>query len=189
MPTRSRRPRRQRPPLRARLVDAPGFVDENEFPRIQVELRPKPRLTLLQDVRALLLLGMRGLFLNVISWRSKKRQITDEEKCSPQLAINRSLDFQQRHIRLTANQSEQIIAMRLNAVRPTIPARRRRGNLAGRPGNAKPSVPRWRCSPRNVWPPHCATSPFQHSVHNTFAKIVRKRHHSPPPSRGEPQES
>jgi hypothetical protein len=65
------------------------FVDENEFPRVQIELRPKPRLTLPQDVRALLLLGVRGLFLKVISWRSKKRQITDEEKCSPQLAINR----------------------------------------------------------------------------------------------------
>ena len=68
----------------------PGFVDENELPRIEVELRPKPSLTLLQDVRPLLLLGMRGLFLNVISWRSKKRQITDEEKRSPLLAINRS---------------------------------------------------------------------------------------------------
>ena len=65
------------------------FVDENEFPRVQIELRPKPRLALLQDVRALLLLSVRGLFLKVISWRSKKRQITDEEKCSPQLAFNR----------------------------------------------------------------------------------------------------
>jgi len=33
---------------------------------------------------------MRRLFLNVIPWRSKKRQITEEEKRSPQLAINRS---------------------------------------------------------------------------------------------------
>jgi hypothetical protein len=53
-------------------------------------LRPKPLLTPLQDVRALLFLGMRGFFLNVISCRSKKRQITDEEKRSPQLAISRS---------------------------------------------------------------------------------------------------
>jgi hypothetical protein len=65
------------------------FVDENEFPRVQIELRPKPRLALLQDVRALLLLSVRGLFLKVISCRSKKRHITDEEKCSPQLAFNR----------------------------------------------------------------------------------------------------
>jgi hypothetical protein len=45
---------------------------------------------LLQNVRASLLLGMRGLFLKVISWRSKNRQITEEEKRSPQLAISRS---------------------------------------------------------------------------------------------------
>ena len=40
---------------------SPRFIDENEFSRIEVELRPKPFLALLQDVRALLLLGMRGL--------------------------------------------------------------------------------------------------------------------------------
>src|SRR5208337_4257088 len=90
MPTRSRRPRRHRPPLRARLVEAPVFVNEHELPRIEIELRPKPLLAPLQDVGALLFLGMRGFFLNVISCRSKKRQITDEEKRSPQLAISRS---------------------------------------------------------------------------------------------------
>ena len=41
------------------------------------------------------------------------------------------LDFQQRDIGLTANESEQIIAMRFDPVRPLIPARRRRRNLAG----------------------------------------------------------
>ena len=68
----------------------PGFVDENKFPRIEVELRPKPFLTLLQNIRALLLRGVRRFFLNVISWRSKKRQITEDEKRSPQLPISRS---------------------------------------------------------------------------------------------------
>jgi hypothetical protein len=66
------------------------FVDENEFPRVQIELRPKPRLALLQDVRALLLLGVRGLFLKVTPWRSKKRQSTETEKRSPQFWIKRS---------------------------------------------------------------------------------------------------
>src|SRR5579871_2221217 len=41
-----------------------------------------------------------------------------------------SLDFQQRDIGLTANEPEQIIAMRLDPARPLIPARRRRRNLA-----------------------------------------------------------
>ena len=72
------------------ICGSAGLIDENEPSRIEVELRPKPLLALLQYVRALLLLGMRGLFLKVISWRSKKRQITDEEKRSPQLAIRRS---------------------------------------------------------------------------------------------------
>ena len=41
---------------------SPGFVDENKFSRVQIELRPKPFLALLQDVGALLLLGVRGFF-------------------------------------------------------------------------------------------------------------------------------
>jgi hypothetical protein len=44
------------------ICGSSGFVDENELPRIKVELRSKPLLALLQDVRALLLLGMRRLF-------------------------------------------------------------------------------------------------------------------------------
>jgi hypothetical protein len=40
----------------------PCLVDENEFPRIEVELPGKPVLALHQDVRAQLLLGMRRLF-------------------------------------------------------------------------------------------------------------------------------
>jgi len=67
-------------------VEIPAtWTPEQEF-----ELRPKPFLALLQNVRRLLLFSMRGLFLKVILWRSKKRQITEEEKRSPQLAISRS---------------------------------------------------------------------------------------------------
>ena len=40
----------------------------------------EPVAALSQNVRALLLLGMRGLFLKVSSWRSKKRQSTEDEK-------------------------------------------------------------------------------------------------------------
>jgi len=69
---------------------SPGFVNKNKFSGIQVELCAKPLLALLQNIRALLFLGMRSFFLNVISCRSKKRQITEDEKRSPQLAISRS---------------------------------------------------------------------------------------------------
>ncbi len=44
-----------------------GLVDENESQRIEVGLPGEPVLALLQNVGALLLLGVRGLFLTVIS--------------------------------------------------------------------------------------------------------------------------
>ena len=75
--------------LSSEIGGSAGLVDEDEFGGIKIELGGEPVPALLQNVRAPLLLGVRGLFLKVISWRSKKRQITDEEKCSPQLAINR----------------------------------------------------------------------------------------------------
>src|SRR5450755_198028 len=76
--------------LSRQIGGSPRFVDEYERSRIEVELRPEPLPASLQDVRALLFLSVRSFFLNVIPCRSKKRQITEEEKRSPQLAINRS---------------------------------------------------------------------------------------------------
>jgi hypothetical protein len=58
-----------------------GLVDEHQAGRIEIELPGNPIAALSQNVRALLLLGVRRLFLNVISWRSKKRHSTDDEKC------------------------------------------------------------------------------------------------------------
>ena len=86
------------------------------------------------------------------------------------------LDFQQRDVGLTANETEQIIAMRLDPVRPLIPARRRRRNFAG---GVKPPNPAY-----GAGYAHSEThgrrvarhAPFDHSIHDTFAKIVRKRH-------------
>jgi hypothetical protein len=76
-----------------------------------------------------MLLGMLRLFLNVILWRSKKRQITEEDKRSPQVAIRRSWIFDSvmsgwRRIR------PKIIAMRLDAAGAAIPADRSRRNLS-----------------------------------------------------------
>ena len=76
--------------LARQIGGSPRFVDEYERSRIEIELAAKPLSALLQDVRTLLFFGMRCFFLNVIPWRSKKRQITEEEKRSPQLAISRS---------------------------------------------------------------------------------------------------
>jgi hypothetical protein len=67
-----------------------GLVDEDEFRGIKIELGGEPVPALLQNIRAPLLLGVRGLFLNVTPWRSKKRQSTETEKRSPQFCIRRS---------------------------------------------------------------------------------------------------
>ena len=43
-----------------------GLVDEDEFRRIKIELGGEPVPALLQNVRAPLLLGVRGLFLRLL---------------------------------------------------------------------------------------------------------------------------
>ena len=52
------------PAFARQIGGSPGFVNENKFCRLQIELRPKPSLTLLQNIRALLLRGVRGLLWN-----------------------------------------------------------------------------------------------------------------------------
>jgi hypothetical protein len=50
------------PALARQIGGSPCFIDKYELSRIEIELRPKPLLALFQDVRALLLRGMRGFF-------------------------------------------------------------------------------------------------------------------------------
>ena len=52
----------------------PGFVNEHEAVQIELGLALEPVLAPLQDVGTILLGGVRGLFLRVIPWRSKKRR-------------------------------------------------------------------------------------------------------------------
>ena len=61
----------------------PGFVDEDQLLRIEIELTLEPGLPPLQNVGPLLLGRVRGLFLSVSSRRSKKRQIVDTLKWWP----------------------------------------------------------------------------------------------------------
>ena len=54
--------------MRARHVGGgPGFVDEDEPLRIEIELALKPGLAPLQDIRPVLFAGVRGLFLRVMA--------------------------------------------------------------------------------------------------------------------------
>src|SRR5271165_4986723 len=79
--------------------------------------------------------------------------------------------------------------MRLNAVRPAVPARCSRGDLAGRLEPPNPAYSAGDADPKTLGRRIARHAPFYYSAHNTFAKIVRKRHHPPPPSRGEHQQS
>ena len=57
----------RRPPACARHVGGgPGLIDEDELLRIEIELTVEPVFAPFQDVRPLLLGGVRGLFLSVI---------------------------------------------------------------------------------------------------------------------------
>jgi hypothetical protein len=49
------------------LRRGPGFIDEDEAFRIEIELLIEPGLPALQNVGAILLAGVRGLFLRVIA--------------------------------------------------------------------------------------------------------------------------
>jgi hypothetical protein len=97
------------------------------------------------------------------------------------IGVQPSLDFQQRDIGLTANEAEQIVAMRFDPVRPLIPARRRRRNLAGGVETTNPAYGAGYTHPKTFGCRIARHPAIHHSVHNTFAKIVRKRHPSPPP--------
>jgi len=52
----------------------PGFVDEDQPVGIEIELALEPFLAALQDLGAILLARVTGLFLRVIPCRAKKRQ-------------------------------------------------------------------------------------------------------------------
>jgi hypothetical protein len=52
-----------------------GLVDEDQTFGIEIELAFEPGLAPLQDVGSILLGCVRGLFVRVMAWRTKKRRI------------------------------------------------------------------------------------------------------------------
>src|SRR6516225_2875298 len=68
----------------------PGLVDKDEPLRIKIDLLIEPILAPPQDVRTLLLRRVGGLFLNVRSRRSRKRQMAEmlnTRPCSARSAL------------------------------------------------------------------------------------------------------
>jgi hypothetical protein len=64
----------------------PGLVDEDEPLRIEIKLVLEPSFASDQDVGAVLLGRVRGLFLRVMAWRAKKRWIVPKPKIRPRFA-------------------------------------------------------------------------------------------------------
>ena len=95
---RQRSPLGARPRRRAILVVAPVSVDEDERVGIEVELAFEPGLARRLHVGALLLGGVRGLFLYVMPRRSKKRQIV----VRPKRASRASISFVRRSSSVTS---------------------------------------------------------------------------------------
>lgn len=62
------------------------LVDEDERLGIEIELAIEPRLTRAQDVGAVLILCMAGLFLRVCPWRAKNRHSVDTATAIPSSA-------------------------------------------------------------------------------------------------------
>jgi hypothetical protein len=58
---RSRRPRQQPPMCSSEIDGSAGLIDKEQFRGIKIELGGEPVPALLQNVRAPLLLGVRGL--------------------------------------------------------------------------------------------------------------------------------
>lgn len=61
----------------------PGLIDEDELLGIEIELTVEPFLAPLQDVGAVLLGRVRGLFLRVIPRRAKNRHIVPSATSVP----------------------------------------------------------------------------------------------------------
>ena len=80
--------------------------------RVTVEPSPPP----LKDIRAVLLARVRGFFLNVMSWRSKNRQIIDGDTFSPRARDRPVADFVERKVGLAPMKAKQKIRVRLDAL-------------------------------------------------------------------------
>lgn len=71
-------------PMAARHIGrSPRLVDEDQPLRVKVQLILEPLLASGQDVGAVLLGRVRGLFLRVMAWRAKKRWIVPKPKTRP----------------------------------------------------------------------------------------------------------
>src|SRR5271157_102754 len=97
-----------------------GLVDEDEFRGIKIELGGEPVPALHQNVRAPLLLGVRGLFLKRDAMAVEEAPEHGNREALAAILDQALLDLEQREIRRAADQAEQIVALRLDTAGPAI---------------------------------------------------------------------
>lgn len=111
-----------RPPVLTRHVGrGPGLIDEDEPRGIEVASPGEPRRTPHQDVRAILLGGVRRLFFSAIRRRSKKGHSVATPTPTPREA---SLDLSSTSVMSGVPSTSRRIQrrMRLDAARAAVPA-------------------------------------------------------------------
>ena len=109
------------------------------------------------------------------SWRSKSAKHRGRETLTA-IGDQAFLDFQQRHVRPAANETEQIVAMGLYTTRTTISPRRSRRDLALGFEARHPAHGAGDADPKTLGCRVARHATFHHRPHNPFAKIVGKRH-------------
>src|SRR5271170_976774 len=169
------RPRRQRPRLRAMLVEAQVSSMNTSF------------------------VGSRSSCPANQAWRCVR---TSERRCSSACAVffkshlvaieeapdhgggealaaigdQSLLDSQERNVRLTANETKQIIAMGFDAMGTAIPANRARGNPARGLEARHPAHRAGDAHPETLGRRIARHAGVHHCPHNALAKILGKRH-------------
>src|SRR3984885_6388614 len=86
------------------------------------------------------------------------------------------LNFQQRHVRPAANETEQIVTMGLDTTRTTIAPRRSRRDLPFGFETRHPAYGAGDADPKTLGRRVARHTLFHHRSYHAFAKIVGKRH-------------
>ena len=164
------------------------LIDEHQFQRIEIELTVEPSPSPLKDVRAALLTRVRGLFLNVMSWRSKKRQIIDGDTFSPRARSRRSQISLERKVRLAPMKAKQEIRVGLDALRTRVAAHRQRRVVAALAQRRHPTNRAGKAHPEPLRRRTAAHAFLANRRNHPLAQIHRQGPHpAPPPIRRTPR--
>src|SRR5208282_1341099 len=175
MAARKRRPRRQRPYLRARLVEAPVSSMKTSFVGSRSSCpanHSRRRLcTSARCCSSACAVFFKGDLVTI-----EETPQHGDRKALTAIGDQPLLDLKQRDVRLAPDQAQEIVAMRFDPAGPPVAPRRRRRNLAR---GCEPLHQAHRARYADFEMSRCliARQPAQHHrLHHALAKIVRKSH-------------